>query len=345
MANGDVRVGLIGAGHNTQARHIPGFQKVSGVEISAVANRSRESGRRVADQFNIPAVYDNWRELLEDESIDAVCIGTWPNMHCPITLAALEAGKHVLCEARMAMSAQEAWDMLNVSRAHPHLVAQIVPSPLTFRVDNLLQQMISDGYLGDLLAVEVQALSPDFVETDGALHWRHDRDISGFNVLNMGIWYEAIIRWAGRAARVMAMTSVNVPYRRDENGQMTAVTVPDHVDVLCQMTNGAQAHMRFSAATGLSPGNEVWLYGSEGTIRLDHQLNVFGGRRGDQQLSEIPNPEEKRAYWRVEEEFIGAIRGQEKVSRTPFDVGVHYMEFTEAVTRSAQTGQAVFLPL
>ena len=345
MANGEIRVGLIGAGRNTHVRHIPGFQQVSGVEISAVANRSRESGRRVADQFNIPAVYDNWRELLEDESINAVCIGTWPYMHRTMTLAALEAGKHVLCEARMAMSAQEARDMLNASRAHPQLVTQIVPSPLTFRVDNLLQQLISDGYLGELLSVEIQSLGPDFVETDGALHWRHDRDLSGFNILNMGIWYEAMIRWAGRATRVMAMTSLNAPYRRDENGEMTAVTIPDHVDILCQLANGAQAHMRFSAATGLSTGNEVWLYGSEGTIRLDHRLNVFGGKRGDQQLSEIPNPEEKQAYWRVEEEFVSAIRGQEKVSRTPFDVGVHYMEFTEAVTRSAQSGQAVSLPL
>ncbi|PKB80312.1 MAG: hypothetical protein BZY88_08880 [SAR202 cluster bacterium Io17-Chloro-G9] len=345
MVNGEVRVGLIGAGRNTQVRHIPGFQEVSGVEIAAVANRSQESGRRVADQFNIPAMYDNWRELLEDESLDAVCIGTWPNMHRTITMAALEAGKHVLCEARMAMSAQEARDMLSASQSHPNLVAQIVPSPLTFRVDNLLQQMISDGYLGNLLSVEVQSLSPGFVEKDGAMHWRNDRDISGFNILNMGIWYEAMIRWAGRATRVMAMTSVNASSRRDENGEMIAVTVPDHVDILCQLANGAQAHMRFSAATGLSDGNEVWLYGSEGTIRLDNRLTVFGGRRGDQQLSEIPNPEDKQAFWRVEEEFVKAIRGEEKITRTPFDVGVHYMEFTEAVTRSAQTGQAVSLPL
>jgi len=62
-------------------------------------------------------------------------------------------------------------------------------------------------------------------------------------------------------------------------------------------------------------------------------------------LSEIPNPEDKQAYWRVEEEFCNAIRGQEKITRSPFDVGVHYMEFTEAVTRSAQLREAVSLPL
>jgi predicted dehydrogenase len=60
-------------------------------------------------------------------------------------------------------------------------------------------------------------------------------------------------------------------------------------------------------------------------------------------LSEIPVV--NRGKWRVEEEFINAIRGEEKITHTPFDIGVQYMEFTEAVTRSAQTGQAVALPL
>jgi predicted dehydrogenase len=315
------------------------------VEIAAVANRSRESGRRVADQFNIPEVYDNWRELLEDDSLNAVCIGTWPYMHRTLTVAALEEGKHVLCEARMAFNAKEAHEMLNASRARPHLVAQIVPSPTTFKVDNLLQQLIADGYLGDLLAVEIQVLGTEFVDTTSPLHWRQDRDLSGYNILSMGIWYEAMIRWVGRATKVMAMTKVNVRQRRDENGVLRSVTIPDHVDVLCELANGAQAHMRWSAVTGLSAGNEVWLYGTEGTIRLDQRLNVFGGRRGDARLTEIPNPVENQYSWRVEEEFINAIRGKEPVTHTPFHVGVHYMEWTEAVTRSAQTGQAISLPL
>ena len=113
-----VRVGLIGAGRNTRDRHIPGFNTTPGVEIGAVANRSRESGQRVADAFNIPTVYDSWEELLEDESLDAVCIGTWPYMHRTLTMASLAAGKHVLCEARMAMNASEAHDMLAASRSN-----------------------------------------------------------------------------------------------------------------------------------------------------------------------------------------------------------------------------------
>ena len=345
MANDPVRVGLIGAGLNTRDRHIPGFQKVDGVEIVAVANRTRESGRRVADQFNIPRVYDDWRELLEDDSINAVCIGTWPYMHRTLTLASLEKDKHVLCEARMATNAREAHDMLNAAKAKPHLTTQIVPSPFTFKVDNLMNQLLADGYLGELLAVEIQALGPDFIDFEGPLHWRHDRDLSGYNILGMGIWYEAMIRWVGRATKVMAMTQVHVPHRQDEEGKRVGITIPDHVDVIFLLANGAQAHLRVSAVTGLSPGSEAWLYGTEGTLRLDQRLNLYGGRRGDQQLQEIPNPPEKQYDWRVEEEFIGAIRGQEPVTHTTFDVGLHYMEWTEAVTRSAQTGQAISLPL
>ena len=117
------------------------------------------------------------------------------------------------------------------------------------------------------------------------------------------------------------------------------------MSVIAELANGAMANMQFSAVTGLSSGNGVWIYGSEGTLHVDGAQNVYGGQRGDDKLQEINNPEEDRAYWRVEEEFCNAIRGQEKITRTPFEVGLHYMEFTEAVTRSAQTGQTVALPL
>ena len=339
MADDVIRVGLIGAGRNTRERHLPGFQKIPGVEIVAVANRSRESGQIVADSFNIPTVYDSWRDLLEDPSIDAVCIGTWPYMHCTLSLAALDKGKHVLCEARMATNSHEAHAMLDASMTKPGLVAQIVPSPTTFKIDGLLQKLVSEGYLGDLLAVEVQVLGTNFVDTESPMHWRQDRALSGYNILNMGIWYEAMIRWVGPATRVMAMSKVNVPRRMDYDGNWQAVTIPDHVDVLCELANGAQAHVRVSTVTGLSPGSEVRLYGSEGSIYVDPQFNVFGGKRGDSQLTEILNPPELQKFWRVEEEFISAIRGQEQITRTPFSIGVHYMEFTDAVARSIHNGR------
>ena len=347
MSDEIVRVGIVGAGANTRLRHIPGLQAIAGVEIVSICNRSRESGERVASEFEIPKVYDDWLELVKAEDTNAICIGTWPYMHCPVTLAALESNKHVLCEARMAMDAQEAHAMLAAARGSPHLIAQVVPAPMTLKVDATIQEHVAGGYLGDVLAIEVRVTQDNFIDNQGPIQWRQNRELSGYNILHMGIWYEMMMRWVGPASSVMAMTNVYTRRRSDESGNPHTVTVPDHVDILCEMACGAQALMRFSSVTGLAPTSEVWLYGSEGTLRLEGppSLTLSGGRRGDSGLTEIPIPPEKQGAWRVEEEFINAIRGTENVTHTPFEVGVQYMEFTEAVTRSAQTGQVIPLPL
>ena len=74
MSEKKIRVGLIGAGGNTKALHIPGLKKQDGVEIVAVANRTRESGQRVADEFAIPRVHDHWQALLEDAIMSIIFI-------------------------------------------------------------------------------------------------------------------------------------------------------------------------------------------------------------------------------------------------------------------------------
>ena len=100
-----IRIGVVGAGANTRLHHIPKLKKIAGVEIASVVNRTRASSERAAQEFGIERVHDSWQELVNDPGIDAVVIGTWPYLHCPVTLAALAAGKHVLTEARIAMNA------------------------------------------------------------------------------------------------------------------------------------------------------------------------------------------------------------------------------------------------
>ncbi len=340
-----IRIGMIGAGTNLRTEQIPGFRQIPGVEIVAVANRSLESSQRVSSEFNIPRAYANWEQLLDDESINAVSIGTWPYMHRTLTLAALERGKHVLTQARMANNAREARDMLEASLRHPDLVCQLVPTSQSYRIDNVLKRMIGDGYLGEILSVEVQRLQSRFRQVDGDLDWRHDERYSGLNTLNIGSSYESTARWLGWGNRVMALSKIHVPFRRNARGELTPVTIPDHVDILYELANGAQVHMRASETTGLSTGNQTWIHGSEGTIYVDRRQNVFAGRRGDSELAQVPNPQSEQAFYRVPEEFANAIRGVEEITMAPFAVGVHYMEWTEAVYRSAQTGQAVYLPL
>lgn len=341
-----IRVGVVGAGGNTRKFHIPNLQKNDGVEIVSVVNRSRESSERAAKEFGIPRVHDHWQQLVNDPDIDAVVIGTWPYLHCPVTLASLAAGKHVLTEARLAMNATEARQMLAASRARPDLVTQVVPGPTTFAADPMIMHLLADGYIGELQSVDLR-VSTGWLNADAPLHWRMNRDYSGMNIMAMGIWYECLSRWVGPAKAIMARTRVAVPYRFDEErGERRAVEVPDHVEVLADLANGAIARMHWSSVAGFMPGPEVWLYGSEGTLRFQAQGSVLtGGRKGDKEMKAIEIPADKTYRWRVEDEFISAIRGNEPVRRTSFLDAVHYMDFTEAVHASSREGRRVYLPL
>ena len=343
MAAETVRVGIIGAGRNTKSRHIPGLQAIEDVEIIGVCNRSRESSQRVADEFGIPKIYDNWQDVIADKETNAIVIGTWPYMHCRATVSALMANKHVMCEARMAMNAREAHAMRLMARRKSHLTAQIVPSPMTLRVDKAIKRHIAEGYIGDVLAIEVHA-GGTFLNSDAPLQWRQDFDLSGLNIMSLGIWYEALMRWVGEATRVMAMGKTFVKMRPDAEGVMRAVRIPEHIDVVGELACGAQLHIQISAVTGLAGPPEAIIFGSHGTLRFSDN-RLYGGQKEDAELHEIDIPPAEEGAWRVETEFVNAIRGTEIITHTDFDTGVKYMEFTEAVTRSMSSGTAIPLPL
>src|SRR5262249_13583118 len=143
MAQQLLRVGLIGAGGNTRSRHIPGLRALPDVVIVAVCNRRPGSTAAIAREFDIPRTHERWQDLVQDPDIDAIVIGTWPYLHCPITLAALEAGKHVLTEARLSMNAAEAHRMLAAARRFPHLVTQVVPSPFGLKGHQLMTELLA----------------------------------------------------------------------------------------------------------------------------------------------------------------------------------------------------------
>ncbi len=202
-----IRIGLVGAGENTRVRHIPGLQAIDGIEIAAVVNSTAESSQRVADEFGIPKTFASWQELIESPEIDAVVIGTWPNLHCEVTCAALDAGKHVLTEARMARNLDEAKQMLEASKAHPDLVAQIVPSPFGLECGPAISNLLKTHFLGDLREVIVLGANDQFWDYSKTLHPRQDAELSGKNTLALGILHESLMR-------SRSPTNQHVPFRK-----------------------------------------------------------------------------------------------------------------------------------
>lgn len=345
-----IRVGVIGAGANTRLKHIPGLRTQNSVELVGLANRTEESTRKAAKELDIPKVYADWTELVRDPAIDAVCIGTWPYMHAQMTIAALDAGKHVLCEARMAMNAKEAHAMLAASRRNPSRIAQIVPSPMTLPVDRTVADLIADGVLGDIISVDFRVSTGDYPNPATPFHWRNNRDLSGNNVMSLGIWYEGMMRWVGPAASAFATGQVVVPYRKDAQGRRAGISIPDHIDVSGHLQQGGQYRLTVSSVIGHAPNPvEAYVYGDKGTLAYiqprDGEAYLQLGKKGGGGLGTLSIDAAKRGGWRVEEEFVNAIRGNEPVTHTDFVTGTKYMEWTDAVTESLRTRSEVKLPL
>lgn len=346
-----LKIGLVGAGANTKARHIPCLRALPDVEIVAVCNRSPESSRAVAAEFGVPRVYDDWRSLVASPDVDAVVVGTWPNLHAPVTLAALDAGKHVLTEARMARDVAEARAMLAAARRRPGLVCQIVPSPFGLRGHRVMVELIEGGFLGELREASVVHRAGNFADPDAPLHWRQDAELSGYNMLTLGILHETLARWVPPPVRVMAMAHAFFESRRDAAGRVRPVGSPDSVQVVAELDGGARATYQLSGVTPYGTDARLTLFGSDGVLEYDLLGDAIRGtgrasRRAAASLADLAPveiPPDKAGGWRVEADFVDSIRAGAPVRFTDFVTGVRYMEFTEAVARSAYRGAAVAL--
>jgi predicted dehydrogenase len=347
MSSSEIRVGIIGAGQITRVRHLPGFRSLPGVRVVAVCNRRRENAVRVARDFDIPKIYSNWEDLVSDPDVDAVVIGAWPYLHCPVTLAAFDAGKHVLTQARMAMNAREAQRMHDRAAESPRLTAMIVPSPYGLTGDAYMRSLIASGWMGTLRELHVHGLSDQLADVETPLGWRQMTRYSGFNMLALGILYETVLRWVAPANRVLAYASKLIPQRFDpEQGRPARVGTPDSVQVITTQEDGSCGVYRLSGVVWHENSMAIALYGSEGTLIYDLVGDqIYGAQRRDEALAEMPIPDTLRGGWQVEADFVAAIRGERPVTHTDFATGVRYMQFTEAVARSSRHQVPVTLPL
>lgn len=153
-----VRVGIIGSGGIAQKAHMPGYAAIPDLcEIVAVADSSPEAAAKAAEEFHVPHVFHDYKELLAMDEIDAVSVCTPNYLHYQPTLDAFAAGKHVLCEKPVAMNATEAAEM--VAAGHKAGKKFQVGYNLRFaRSNQILKSYVDAGDLGDIYYARAQAL-------------------------------------------------------------------------------------------------------------------------------------------------------------------------------------------
>jgi predicted dehydrogenase len=189
-----IRVGIIGVGQIGK-HHVGQYGKVSGVEIVAVSDLNESEAQRVAQENDIPHVYRDFREMLQRDDIDAVDVCLHNNYHRPMTVAALEAGKHVYCEKPMAGSYRDALTMYETAhRVGKKLHIQI--SNLYKTETRAAKTLIEDGELGGIYharSVGHRRRGRPFVDGYGTPTFVQKKHSGGGALFDMGVYHIATV--------------------------------------------------------------------------------------------------------------------------------------------------------
>ena len=330
--NQKLRIGIVGAGNIVRTRHLPGLKKPPDVEIVAVSNSAFESSEKFCSE-NAPGAtpIKDWAELVALPDIDIVWIGTPPYMHSAVTISALEAGKHVFCQARMSMDLAEAEEMLAASKRYPELVTMLCPPPYGLRGDLMVKKILAENYIGRPHHVRLQSFTSNYLDPSEPAHWRQKIEISGLNTLTLGIYVEVLHRWLGDITGVFAREKIIYPVREGYE-----VIIPDLLTILCSFENGAEGVLEFSGINSLAQGDRLEIYGSAGTMTYDFSSDVVqAGKVGDRAMHVVDLPPELEGEWRVEEDFLAAVKSKGRVRPHPnFEDGLRYMRVVQAVADS-----------
>jgi predicted dehydrogenase len=326
---------MVGAGSIVKQRHLPALKAMPDVEIVAVCNSTLDSSRRFCRE-HVPDAepMEHWTELVCREDVDAVWIGTTPYMHADITQHALRSGKHVFCQARMAMNLPQAQLMWEASISHPERVAMLCPPPHGMKGDRTMQRLLAEKVVGAPHEVILHGMNGAWLVPDAPAHWRQRVEISGLQVLTLGIYVEVLQRWLGDIVAVQADGGIVHASR-----QGYLVEVPDFLHVLCSFRDGARGNFVFSGVASHPPRDAVEIYGSEGTLAYDFTSDEIRLARRDGDWETVAIPDGEASEWRVERDFIDAVLDPSRPRPLPdFLEGIKYMRVVQAVAEAMDSG-------
>jgi predicted dehydrogenase len=356
---GPVRVGVIGVGGIAVLRHLPayaGLRERGEAEVVALCDVDAARARTVAAEWSVPVVCADEHELLARPDIDAVSICT-PNVaHYAQALAALRAGKHVMCEKPLAMTVEQARELTATAR-QAGLVTGVnfryrwIPAAL------FVTDLLRSGALGRVYHGIFDYLSGPLADPERPMGWRTRRAEAGSGALgDLGSHLiDLAAHWLGEARRVDGRLTTYVTERPAPDGGRLPVDVDDAANFTIEYENGAHGHF-LATRMALGRGNyqRIELYGSQGAVSYTFDKWDRGGDRvqvclgGEQaRFGGFSSTQVEPAHLLGTPigallEFVAAIRaGREAVPS--FADGLRAQEIMAAIEASAANGQPVEL--
>jgi predicted dehydrogenase len=258
------RIGIIGTGWGARSQ-VPNFRE-AGLEVVAIAGSHRNKTKRVAEELGLEAV-DDWKVLIARGDVDLVSVVTPPSEHVTMSIAALDAGKHVICEKPTALNAAEAQKLVDAGRRNPGRVA-IIDHELRFLPSfRAAKQRIAE--LGGVRYAEVRYASPGRGDRSREWNWWSDAERGGGVWGAVGSHFIDTLRYFGLQIEAVQATLATFIDERPFGDATRKVTADDFATVTLRLRGGALAAMTFSAvASGPDEPSVLTLHGENGAMRL-----------------------------------------------------------------------------
>ncbi len=333
-----VGIGIVGCGKVMDAyvQQIDKLQKEGRAELLSACDVATGAREKVLDRFGIPRFTSNYQEVIQQDGVDLVLVLTSMREHGPIAKAALEAGKHVLVEKPMAVTTEEAAELVELSRDHDRLLLpapHVVLSP-TFQT---IWKRIDAGDIGPVLSARGRyghggpSWGPWFYKQGGGPIF----DLGVYNITSLtGL--------LGPVKRVMAMTGIAIP-EREVDGEKVQVESEDNAQILLDFGGSVFAAVTtgFTIRGYRGPGLE--LYGSEGTIQMmgdDWSPDGYEFRHVSRRVWEIHSETDRFWPWTDGvNHLVDCIERGTRPLITP-EHGYHVLEVMVQAQASGRDGRA-----
>jgi len=322
-----VKWGIISTANIGMAKVLPGMLKSRELEIVAISSRQLKTAKAAAAKLGIPKAYGSYEEMLADPEIEAVYNPLPNHLHVPLTMAAVAAGKHVLCEKPIALNAREARQLLRVPRGI-HVAEAFMVRHATQWIE--ARKRVKAGEIGDVRAIQVLF---SYFNRDPK-NVRNMSDIGGGGLLDIGCYPITVSRYIFDAEplRVAATIDFDPKFKTDRlMGGMADF--------------GYGRHLDFTVSTQLAPFQRVQIMGTKGRIEIEipfnappdapNRLFVQGIDMNKGKWISMPVSDQ----YRLQAEAFGrVIRKKEKLKWGPGDA-IQNMRIIDAFFKAGRTGR------
>jgi len=347
-----LKVGVIGTGIIGKA-HLRNYQQIADAEVVAVCDVREDEAQRVAAEFDVPHVFRDYRKLLAVEEIAAVDVCLPNVLHCPVTCAALRAGKHVYCEKPLANSAAEARKMLQTAQECGKMLAMQLGTVFS-REARAAKWLIDAGLLGHIYYAKTshyRRRGRPYVDGYATPIFVQKKNAGGGALPDMGVYHLGLMLHLLGLPEVDTVTASTFQEldMNEERRKLSGYDVEEMAVGFVRFRNGVTLFFEESWAVHMDAGTGDQIMGSQGGLRLE-PFTFFSNVHGlDGDTTFDLNGFEYRqnaydpnwaGYSSSQQHWVWAVLGRVPQIRTDL-IGVKVCEITEMMYKSAQQHREV----